>query len=137
MHSDALPPGSSRRGPAAGFEHPWRRATPEVARRALWAPLRLVARLCENCWFCCQDYDTWVDVLEAEEAERVAAVAREERLLGARDASARALERLERRAASRLEAPGMLPYYYPSLPISYPRVSTMRSGSADDPPSEK
>ena len=24
-----------------------------------------------------------------------------------------------------------------SLPISYPRVSTMRSGSADDPPSEK
>jgi len=104
MHSDALPPGSSRRGPAAGFEHPWRRATPEVARRALWAPLRLVARLCENCWFCCQDYDTWVDVLEAEEAERVAAVAREERLLGARDASARALERLERRAASRLES---------------------------------
>ena len=45
--------------------------------------------------------------------------------------------RREGRAAPRLEAPHMLPYYYPSLPISYPRVSTMRSGSADEPPSEK
>ena len=41
------------------------------------------------------------------------------------------------RATPRLEAPDMFPYYYASLPISYPRVSTMRSGSADEPPSEK
>ena len=41
------------------------------------------------------------------------------------------------RATPRLEAPDMFPYYYASLPISYPRVRTIRSGSADEPPSEK
>ena len=50
---------------------------------------------------------------------------------------AAATRRGDRRAAPRLAAPGMLPYYYPSLPISYPRVRTIRSGSADEPPSEK
>ena len=54
---------------------------------------------------------------------------------------ARALElsrsrRGDGRAAPRLEAPDMLHSYY-SLPISYPRVRTIRSGSADEPPSEK
>ena len=45
----------------------------------------------------------------------------------------------QRRAAARppSRTGGATPSTPYTLPISYPRVSTMRSGSADEPPSEK
>lgn len=63
-------------------------------RNGLW---RAVSRLCTTVWFCCTDWDEFVDEPEAARALR------SERLAASEEASDAALRRLRDRAAAREE----------------------------------
>ena len=73
----------------------WHRPKPlPGCRNGLW---RAVSRVCTTVWFCCTDWDEYVDEHEAARALR------SERLAASEEASDAALRRLRDRAAAREE----------------------------------
>jgi len=73
----------------------WHRPKPlPGCRNGLW---RAVSRVCTTVWFCCTDWDEYVDEPEAARALR------SERLAASEEASDAALQRLRDRAAARQE----------------------------------
>ena len=73
----------------------WHRPKPlPGCRNGLW---RAVSRVCTTVWFCCTDWDEYVDEPEAARALR------SERLAASEEASDAALQRLRDRAAAREE----------------------------------